>query len=69
MKTRAVLEPGEKIWSLPELAERLDVHCETLRRAVRAGRLRGIILPGSAGTRFADSAVQNYLRSMERGHT
>jgi len=62
-----VLAAEEPIYTLAQVAARLTVNPETLRRAIRAGRLRAIVFPGSAGTRISDSALQDYLRSVERG--
>lgn len=62
-----VLGVEELLYSLDQVARRLSVNPETLRRAIRAGRLRAIVFPGRAGTRISDSALQDYLRSLERG--
>jgi excisionase family DNA binding protein len=62
-----VLGVEEPLFKLDDVARRLRVNPETLRRAIRAGRLRAIVFPGRAGTRISDSALQDYLRSLERG--
>lgn len=62
-----VLGIEELLYTLDQVAGRLSVNPETLRRAIRAGRLRAIVFPGRAGTRISDSALQEYLRSLERG--
>ncbi len=69
MRARApnVLAPEELVYTLAQVATRLSVNPETLRRAIRAGRLRAIVFSGSAGTRITEGALQDYLRTVERG--
>ncbi len=61
-----VVAPEERLYTLVELAERLRVHPETLRRAIRDGRLRAIVFKGSGGTRIGERALQDWLRELER---
>ena len=65
--TRAVLAPDEAVYTLAQVATRLAVNRETLKRAIRRGELRALVLPGSAGTRITDRALQDYRWSLERG--
>jgi excisionase family DNA binding protein len=63
---KAVIEHDERLYTLVEVATRLAVNPETLKRAIRTGRLRAIVFAGSAGTRISNTALQDYLRSLER---
>jgi excisionase family DNA binding protein len=60
------LDRTSAFYTLVEVATRLAVNPETLKRAIRAGQLRAIVFAGSAGTRITDAALQDYLRSLER---
>ena len=40
---------GDDQFTVAEFADRLDYHPEVIRRAIRAGELRAIALPGPAG--------------------
>jgi excisionase family DNA binding protein len=66
---KPVLGVNEAVYTLAQVASRLSVHPETLKRAIRAGRLRALVFAGSGGTRIGDSALQEYLRALEtNGH-
>jgi excisionase family DNA binding protein len=44
--------------TVPEVAERLRVHPDTLRRWLRSGRIRGVMMGGrSGGYRIKESEV------------
>ena len=51
----------ERYWRVPELAERLRVDPETVRRWLRAGKLRGILLSQQGGYRIPDSEVRRFI--------
>lgn len=53
---------NDRLLTVPEVAERLRVNDETVRRWVRTGRLKAV-MPGGrkAGYRIAESAVREML--------
>ena len=51
----------EVILTVPEVAERLRVQDETVRRWLRSGRLRGVLLSRRAGYRVPASEVRRLL--------
>ena len=52
----------ERMYTVPEVAEQLRVHEQTIRSWLRDGTLDGIRLGGTkAGWRISSSAVQQYL--------
>jgi excisionase family DNA binding protein len=49
---------GERLLTVPEVAERLRVHPDTLRRWLRSGRIKGVMMGGrSGGYRIKESEV------------
>jgi excisionase family DNA binding protein len=49
---------NDRLLTVPEVAERLRVHPDTLRRWLRTGRLRGVMMGGrSGGYRIKESEV------------
>jgi excisionase family DNA binding protein len=48
-------------WRVPEVAERLRVDPETVRRWLRAGKLRGMLLSQQGGYRISDSELQRFI--------
>ena len=54
---------NDRYLTVPEVAERLRVNEETVRRWVRTGRLRAV-MPGGrkAGYRILERAVQDMMR-------
>lgn len=49
---------NERLLTVAEVAERLRVHPDTLRRWLRSGRLRGVMMGGrSGGYRIKESEV------------
>lgn len=53
----------ERLWTVPQVAERLQVHEETIRRWLREGVIAGINLGGKSGWRVRDSAIEDFLNS------
>lgn len=53
--------------TVPEAAERLRVHEETLRRWLQAGRVNGSKLPGRGDWRIPQSEIDRVLMTGERG--
>ena len=53
---------GERMLTVRQVAERLQVHVITVQRWLRSGRLRGIRLGGTkAGWRIPASELQRFL--------
>ena len=49
---------NERLFTVAEVAERLRVHPDTLRRWLRSGRLKGVMMGGrSGGYRIKESEV------------
>lgn len=48
-----------------EIAERLDLHVETIRRWLRTGALRGVFVGGKGGYRIRETDLEQFLRSKE----
>jgi excisionase family DNA binding protein len=53
----------EPLLTVDEVATRLRVHAETIRRWIRAGTLRAISLGPRAGFRIAESDLRAFLDS------
>ena len=52
------MSAGDRLLTVPEVAERLRVNRETVRRWLRQGRLRGTLMGGTkAGYRIKESEV------------
>ena len=51
----------ERYWRVPEVAERLRVDPETVRRWLRAGKLRGLLLSQQGGYRIPDSELRRFI--------
>ncbi|MBI3968349.1 MAG: helix-turn-helix domain-containing protein [Chloroflexi bacterium] len=58
---------GDKLLTVQEVAERLRVHEETVRRWLRSGHLEGV-LPGGkrSGYRIRESALQRLLGGISK---
>jgi excisionase family DNA binding protein len=52
----------DKLLKLDEVAERLGVNIETVRRWVRNGEIEVIDLGGKAGYRVTEAALERFLR-------
>jgi excisionase family DNA binding protein len=48
-----------------DIAKRLDIHVETVRRWLRTGALRGVHVGGKGGYRIRQSDLEEFLRSRE----
>jgi excisionase family DNA binding protein len=54
---------SDRVLTVPEVAERLRINEETVRRWLRTGKLQGVRLGGTrAGYRIAESEVERLLR-------
>ena len=51
----------ERYWRVPEVAERLRVDPETVRRWLRAGKLQGVLLSQQGGYRIAESELERFI--------
>ena len=57
---------SNKEWiTTKDIAERLDIHVETVRRWLRTGSLRGVHVGGKGGYRIRQSDLEEFLRSRE----
>ena len=57
----------ERLWTVDEVAERLRVHPETIRRMLRRGQLRGSMPVGPrGGWRIPESEVVRLLEGKAR---
>ena len=59
----------QELLTVAEVAQRLKVHQETVRRWVRSGQLRGIKLSDQAGYRVRPSELERMLRELGAGST
>jgi excisionase family DNA binding protein len=57
----------ERHYTTKELAELLSVHQETVRRAAARGLLKSVRV--GSERRYAESAVHDYLKRDEDGHS
>ena len=48
-----------------EIAKRLNIHVETVRRWLRTGALRGVQVGGKSGYRIREMDLDEFLRSRE----
>ncbi len=51
----------ERLLTVEQVAERLQVNSETVRRWLRSGEIEGINLGGNAGWRVTDKALGEFL--------
>jgi excisionase family DNA binding protein len=56
---------NEKWITTKEIATRLDIHVETVRRWLRTGALRGVHVGGQSGYRIREKDLEEFLRSRE----
>jgi excisionase family DNA binding protein len=57
---------SNKEWTTTqEIAERLGIHVETVRRWLRTGSLRGVYVGGKGGYRIRQNDLEEFLRSKE----
>lgn len=57
---------SNKKWiTTKEIAKRLDIHVETVRRWLRTGALRGVHVGGQSGYRIRERDLEEFLRSRE----
>jgi excisionase family DNA binding protein len=53
---------GKRLLTVEQVADRLQVHPETVRRWLRAGRLRGVRLGGSKlGYRVSEDELERFV--------
>jgi excisionase family DNA binding protein len=57
--------PSDKMLTVQEVAEQLNVHPDTVRQWVRNGELKAIDLGGRAGFRISESALQKFIQDRE----
>jgi excisionase family DNA binding protein len=57
---------GERLLTVANVADRLQVNVETVRRWLRAGDLEGILLGDKAGYRVTEAALQQFLEQRRR---
>jgi excisionase family DNA binding protein len=55
----------DQIYTVEEVASRLTVHPETVRKWIKNGELRATNLGGRAGYRISRSALEQFLRERE----
>jgi len=56
----------KEIWlNTKEIAERLNIHVETVRRWLRSGILRGVYVGGKGGYRIRERDLNKFLKSRE----
>jgi excisionase family DNA binding protein len=55
----------EQLFTVEEVASRLAVHPETVRKWIKNGQLRATNLGGRAGYRISRSALEQFLRERE----
>jgi excisionase family DNA binding protein len=55
----------DQLYTVEEVASRLAVHPETVRKWIKNGELRATNLGGRAGYRIARSALEQFLRERE----
>src|SRR5262245_10339756 len=63
VKGRYCSMADEQWLTVQKIAKRLDVHEQTVRRWLRAGELRGVLLGDKAGYRVREEDFQAFLRS------
>jgi excisionase family DNA binding protein len=55
----------EPLYTVEEVASRLAVHPETVRKWIKNGQLRATNLGGRAGYRISRTALEQFLRERE----
>ena len=55
----------DQIYTVEEVASRLTVHPETVRKWIKNGELRATNLGGRAGYRISRTALEQFLRERE----
>ena len=55
----------EQLYTVEEVASRLAVHPETVRKWIKNGQLRATNLGGRAGYRISRTALEQFLRERE----
>jgi excisionase family DNA binding protein len=55
----------EQLYTVEEVASRLAVHPETVRKWIKNGQLRATNLGGRAGYRISRAALEQFLRERE----
>ena len=59
---------AEQLLTVPEVAARLRLNPETIRRMLRDGRMSGIRLGGDkAGWRVSETALATFIRERRQG--
>jgi excisionase family DNA binding protein len=59
--------PDDTLYTVEEVAARLGVHPDTVRRWIKSGELRAINLGGRAGYRITEQAYKQFLQEREGG--
>ncbi len=59
-------ETVDRLLTTTEVAERLRVDIETVRRMARSGRLPGFLLSDKAGWRFRTSDIEAFIEGQFR---
>jgi excisionase family DNA binding protein len=67
LHSRAV--DDEQYWRVAEVAERLRVNPETVRRWLREGKLRGVLVSVQSGYLVADSELRRFVDAAATGPT
>ncbi len=57
---------AEEYLSVEDIAARLDVHAQTVRRWLKSGQLKGMPFGGRTGWRVAESDLQEFLENMKK---
>jgi excisionase family DNA binding protein len=55
---------SERLLTVADICDRLQVHEETVRRWLRDGRLKGINLGGKSGYRIRENDLEEFLQRM-----
>ena len=58
---------AKEIWiNIKEIAEQLNIHFGTVRRWLRSGMLRGVLVGGKSGYRIREHDLDRLLKSREK---
>lgn len=60
---------SNQLWTVPEVAQRLQVTEETVRRWLRGGELAGVRLSRKAGWRIRERDIEAFLQAHGTGPT